>query len=127
MASMKISRALLLALLATIPTFAQTRSPHKIFMVDKTVEQSTTTPGFFGSLNTSSSESHLAPQLMSIFNKRCPDVVAFTMDPAAAEFTLTPNHGGSTLSNQKGDVVYISPAYLPLHMINDVCKYLRRH
>jgi len=110
----------------TLLLFLQsTPAPRIVFVVDK-VSQVGSARVYGNSANTQEGEHHSAPVVMSEFSKRCP-IVAFTKNKEAAEFILETQPGGSSLSNQKGDVLYVSPAKTLKNMTKDVCGYIAAH
>jgi hypothetical protein len=71
-------------------------------------------------------EHHSAPVVMSEFMKNCPNL-SFTENQEDAEFVLKTQPGSSTLSNVKGDILYISPAKTLGNMVKDVCRFIAGH
>jgi len=61
------------------------------------------------------------------FIKNCP-AVTVTSDQDAADYTLRPNKGSSTLYKKNGDVVYVSHAKVKVsNLVKDVCGYIKSH
>src|SRR6516165_522577 len=91
---------------------------RKVFVVDK-VTYTHVSAG-------QEAEHHSAPVVMSEFMKDCPNL-SFTENEWDSEFVLKTQPGSSTLSNPKGDILYISPAKTLGNMIEDVCTYIAAH
>ena len=109
----------LLLMLQTAP------APRVVFVVDKVLEVGQAT--IYGNTATAQDgEHHTAPVVMGEFARKCPGV-AFTKNKDAAEFVLETQPGGSSLSNQKGDILYVSPAKTLKNMAKDVCGYIASH
>jgi hypothetical protein len=61
------------------------------------------------------------------FVKSCP-AVTVTSDKDAADYTLRPNKGSSTLYKKNGDVAYVSHAKVKVsNLVKDVCGYIKAH
>jgi len=114
---------LAIALFALI--FQAQPTHHTIFVVDKVI-QTAEAHNKFGGIGTSSGEHHTAPVVMAEFSKRC-KVVNFTKDRGNAEFVLETQPGSTTLTDAKGNVLYVSPAKKLKNMVKDVCKYVSEH
>ena len=71
-------------------------------------------------------EHHSAPVVMSEFMENCPNL-SFTENQEDAEFVLKTQPGSSTLSNVKGDILYISPAKTLANMVKNVCTFIAAH
>ncbi len=63
---------------------------------------------------------------MGEFSKRCP-TVSFTESQPAAEYILRTQSGATTLTDLKGNIVYVSPAKTLKNMVKDVCVYISSH
>lgn len=106
--------------------FAQEKpTPKKVFVVDK-VTQTASVQGYGSVAKSQEGEHHTAPVVMAEFMKHCPNV-SFTENREDAEFVLKTQPGGSTLSNPKGEILYISPAKTLGNMVKDVCAYIAAH
>lgn len=101
------------------------QTQRKVFVVDK-VTQAGNAQVYGNTAHSQESEHHSAPVVMGEFSKRCPAVM-FTKERENAEFILETQPGGSSLSNQKGDVLYLSPAKTLKNMAKDVCGYISAH
>jgi hypothetical protein len=113
---------MLLVLLCTASCLAEN---HKVFVVDK-VRQVGSAQGYGNQVNAQTGEYHTALVVMSEFGKRC-HTVSFTKDAAAADFILETQSGGSSLSDPKGNVLYVSPAKQLHNMEKDMCAYISAH
>ena len=118
-------RYLLIALLIGTSLSGHAQSIRIVFVVDK-VSQTVTTHDYGSAGKAQEGEHHSAPVVMAEFGKRCP-IVSFTQNRDSAEFILQTQSGGSTLSNAKGDVLYVSPAKTLGNMVKDVCTYVTQH
>lgn len=98
---------------------------HTIFVVDKVI-QTAEAHNKFGGIGTSSGEHHTAPVVMAEFSKRC-QVVSFTQNRENAEFVLETQPGSTTLTDAKGNVLYVSPARKLKNMVKDVCGYVSKY
>lgn len=115
-------KSAMVALLLFLPTVAPKRT---VFIVDK-VTTVAEAHDKLGGVGASSGENHLAPTVIIAFAKKCPSI-AFTQNKADAEFILDPQQSGTILTNQKGEVLYASPAFRLSNMVKDVCKYVSQH
>ncbi len=115
----------LAAFLISTSLFSLAQPTRKVFVVDK-VSQTVTTHDYGTSGKAQEGEHHSAPVVMAEFGKKCPNI-SFTQNRESAEFILQTQTGGSTLSNPKGDVLYVSPAKTLGNMVKDVCAYIARH
>jgi hypothetical protein len=97
-----------------------------MLVVDGIVTQSSATP-FLGSVVASSSQYHVAPMVMAEIMKKCPGVITVTTSTDNVDYILSPQARGSTLTNPKGDVLYISPAFKAKNLAKDVCLYVATH
>ena len=70
-------------------------------------------------------EHHSAPVVMSEFMKNCPNL-SFTENQENAA-VLKSQPGSLTLSNVKGDILYISPAKTLANMVKNVCTFIAAH
>jgi hypothetical protein len=106
--------------------FAQEKpTARKVLVVDKVTQ--TARVQEYGTVSKGQeAEHHSAPVVMAEFMKRCPGV-SFTENREDAEFVLKTQPGGSTLSNPKGEILYISPAKTLGNMVKDVCTYIAAH
>ncbi len=121
---MKTAFALiLLAALQASAVAPQTQ--RRVFVVDK-VTQTGNAQVYGNTAQAQEGEHHSAPVVMGEFAKRCP-TVTFTKDRETAEFILETQPGGSSLSNLKGDVLYLSPAKTLKNMAKNVCSYISAH
>ncbi len=111
--------------LALLFMFEAAPAPRMVFVVDK-VSQVGSARVSGDTAHAQEGEHHSAPVVMGEFSKKCP-VVAFTKNKEAAEFILETQSGGSSLSNQNGDVLYVSPAKTLKNMTKDVCGYIAAH
>ena len=98
---------------------------HTVFVVDK-VSQVQRSTVYGNRANAEDGEHHTAPVVMAEFSKKCP-AVTFTKNKDSADFLLETQPGGSSLSNQKGDVLFVSPAKTLKNMTKDVCGYITAH
>jgi hypothetical protein len=97
---------------------------HTIFVVDKVTQVSTASNKALGTqAQLIQQDHHSAPVVMAEFSKKCP-AVSFTQDQSAADFILQTQPGGSTLTDPKGNVLYVSPAKNLGNMVKDVCKFI---
>ena len=97
---------------------------HTIFVVDKVTQVATASNKALGTqAQLIQQDHHSAPVVMAEFSKKCP-AVSFTQDQSVADFILQTQPGGSTLVDQKGTVLYVSPAKNLGSMVKDVCKFV---
>jgi hypothetical protein len=107
-----------------LAVFWQTPAHHTIFVVDKVTQVSTASNQALGTqTQVMQQDHHSAPVVMAEFFKKCP-AVSFTQDQSAADFVLQTQPGGSTLTDPKGSVLYVSPAKNLRNMVKDVCKFI---
>jgi hypothetical protein len=114
-----------LAIVLLALMFQTQTARHTIFVVDKVI-QTAEAHNKFGGVGASSGEHHTAPVVMAEFSKRCP-AVSFTQNRATAEFVLETQPGSTTLTDAKGNVLYVSPAKRLKNMVKDVCGYVSGH
>ncbi len=95
---------------------------HTIFVVDKVTERAEA-HNTLGGVGASSGEHHSAPVVMSEFGKKC-SIVTFTQDRSVADYILETQPGGSTLTDSKANVLYVSPAKTLKNMVKDVCGFV---
>ena len=103
----------------------QSDSAKKLYVVDK-VTQVGSASVVGSSAREQQGEHHSAPVVMASFAKDCQSV-SFTKAREDAEYVLETQPGGSTLSDQKGNVVYISPAKTLKNMTKDMCRFIAAH
>ena len=120
-----ISAMLHAALLGLQTASAANTVQRRVFVVDK-VSQVGTAQAYGNTAKAQEGEHHSAPVVMSELSKKCP-IVLFTTNRESAEFILDAQQGASSLVNQKGDVLYISPANTMRNMAKDVCRYISAH
>ena len=112
-------------LILAVTLLFQTATPKKLFVVDK-ISQVGNASVVGNSTREQQGEHHSAPVVIGSFAKECQSV-SFTKVRDDADYILETQSGGSTLSNQKGDVVYISPAKTLKNMTKDVCRFIVAH
>ena len=122
MVQMKI---LLLGLLFAWFQNASETSTHVVFVVDKVTDTSKTT-NYGNSSKGENGEHHSAPVVMAEFKKDCPNV-SFTQAREKAQYILQTQPGSSTIVDQNGTVLYISPAKTLKNMAKDVCTFVSVH
>ncbi len=113
--------SLFVAFAATLSS-AQTPERVRLYAVDKVSDISVRSP--FG--RQESGEHHTAPLIIAAFAKSCP-AVTFTEVQANADYTVSANSASSTLTDRKGDVVYVSPARTAKNFVKDICRYVSEH
>ena len=97
----------------------------KLYVVDKVTQVGSATV-IGSSARERQSEHHSAPVVMGSLAKECQSV-SFTKIRDDADYVLETQPGGSTLADQKGNVVYISPAKTLKNMTKDMCRFIAAH
>lgn len=118
-------QAIMHTLLLLLNLFLQQPAPsaHTVFVLDSVIEQAEA-HNTFGGVGGTASENHLAPIVIGVISKRCPETLHFTEDRSSAEYVLKPQQGSTMLLDAKGNVLYVSPAKLMGNMAKDVCKFV---
>ena len=102
-----------------------TEQRHVVYVVDK-VTATAEAHEKIGGIAGSTSEHHSAPIVMGEVTKKC-TIITFTEDKSVADFILKTQQGASTITNQKGEVLYITPAKTLKNMVKDVSGFAASH